>query len=139
MAKELCNLCPLFKYKAKTETPPEIIKGAKYCFIGEGPGKEEIKQRRPFVGPTGKLLSYLLKPMGLVRGRYSLINAVRCVNLYKPTPTAKAIKCCSYFFEKDLKRANPEHVICLGRSAWAALAGKAQGKVDRVRGKIFRR
>ena len=132
-----CQKCPLLKYKARTCTSPEIIRGAPIAFIGEAPGKEEIKQRRPFVGPTGRILNTIARKNGLTRGRdFSLINAVRCVNLNKPKPTAAAIKCCSYFFKADLRKASPKKVICLGASAWAALVGKSQGRVDKARGKI---
>ena len=133
----LCEKCPLLPFKAKTEVKPEIVPGAHYAFIFEAPGKEEIKQRRVLVGPTGKLTMKLLKRFGLTRGTFSLINAVRCVNLKKPTPPMGAIKCCQYFFQQDLKRADPKHVIAFGAKAWAALVGKHQGKIDEVRGKTF--
>ena len=132
-----CQKCPLLRYKARTCTTPEIIVGAPVRYIGEAPGREEMRRRRPFVGPTGRILNTIARKNGLLRGRdFSLINAVRCVNLNKPKPTAAAIKCCSYFFKADLRKASPKKVICLGASAYAALMGKSQGRVDKARGKI---
>jgi len=133
-----CQKCPLLRYKARTCTPPEIIKGATILFVGEAPGKDDIKQRRPFVGPTGRILNTIARKNGLLRGRdFSLINAVRCVNLQKPKPPMAAIRCCQYFFRQDLRRASPKKIICLGSSAWAALMDKAQGRIDKARGKIM--
>jgi len=133
-----CQKCPLYRYKQRTETPPEIIEGAQVAFIGEAPNKDDIKQRRPFGGSTGRILNTIARKNGLLRGRdYSLINAVRCVNLSKPKPTMAAIRCCQYFFKKDLRLASPKKIICLGASAFAALTGRAQGKIDKSRGKIF--
>ncbi len=39
----------------------------KIVILGESPGFEEIKERKPFVGPSGKLLNQLLTEAGINR------------------------------------------------------------------------
>ena len=132
-----CSQCPLLPYKERTEVLPEIVTGGEVCVIGEAPGKVEIKRKRPFVGPAGKILMGLLKEQGLYRGDYSLINAVRCVNPNNPTPPSKALKSCSTYFLNDLRRARAKLVICFGSKAWSQLIGKNQGKIESARGRFL--
>jgi len=46
----------------------------KIMIIGEAPGAEEVKQNRPFVGASGRLLSELLNTAGIIRNDCYLTN-----------------------------------------------------------------
>lgn len=66
------------------------------CFVGEAPGEWEERQRRPFVGPAGKLFDDLLRRAGIVRG------ACRVTNVVKERPAKNDI---SWFI--DLSKKEP--------------------------------
>lgn len=46
-------------------------------FVGEAPGRAEDKQRKPFVGASGKFLNELLESVGLKRESVYITNAVK--------------------------------------------------------------
>jgi uracil-DNA glycosylase len=52
-----------------------------FMFIGEAPGRNEAKQRRPFVGASGQLLNELLASVHLDRNDIFITNLVK----YRPT------------------------------------------------------
>jgi len=56
-------------YSAPTEESPHTL-----LIIGEAPGEEEIKQQRPFVGPSGELLERLLVISGFRREQFHITN-----------------------------------------------------------------
>ena len=136
-----CSKCPLQPHKAKTETPSELNLASRIVFIGEAPGKVEARLKSPFLGPAGAILGHSLHDLGLNRGDYSLINAVRCVNLDKPTPPMKAIRQCQKFFRQDMNQILEKHkdpiIICLGMKGWSALIGKQQQGLEDARGKTL--
>jgi len=51
---------------------------ADIMFIGEGPGKDEDLQARPFVGKAGQLLTNLIVKLGLKREDVYIANIVKC-------------------------------------------------------------
>lgn len=46
--------------------------------IGQGPGEEEVRRSLPFVGPSGRLLSYWIRLAGLLEEALHIDNIVRC-------------------------------------------------------------
>lgn len=71
-----CGLCPL---RGRKQVPPDGAVPSKLLFVGEGPGGEEVQEGRAFVGPTGKLLWYMCKTMGLpAREDIWVTNAALC-------------------------------------------------------------
>ncbi len=85
--------------------------------IGLGPGREEDKQGRPFVGKAGQLLDELLKFANIKRDDVYITNVVKCIppnNL----PTQEEIETCtSLYLEKQIEKINPKLIICLGNIA----------------------
>lgn len=60
---------PFSMYSAPTEDSPHTV-----LIIGEAPGEEEEKQRKPFVGASGKLLDELLAISGFKREQCHVTN-----------------------------------------------------------------
>ena len=60
-----CKLCGLCEGRTNV-VPGEGNYDADVLFIGEGPGKAEDLQGRPFVGAAGKFLTELLEIIGLM-------------------------------------------------------------------------
>jgi DNA polymerase len=46
-------------------------------FVGEAPGKEEVRQGKPFVGRSGQLLNEMLAESGIERSRSIIANVFR--------------------------------------------------------------
>ena len=51
---------------------------ARLVFVGEGPGMEEDRSGRPFVGAAGQLLSKIIAAMALRRDQVYICNVIKC-------------------------------------------------------------
>ena len=58
--------------------PGEGDPNADLMFIGEGPGAEEDRLGRPFVGRSGELLTKMIHAIGLERSEVYICNVVKC-------------------------------------------------------------
>ncbi len=50
---------------------------AELMLIGEAPGKEEVKESRPFVGAAGKNLDMFISMLGIKRTDIYITNAIK--------------------------------------------------------------
>lgn len=109
---------------------------ATLMFVGEGPGQEEDKQGRPFVGRSGQLLNKLLEIAGLSREEVYIVNIVktRPPNNRKPLPDE--IIFSMPLLMKQIEIIKPKLICTLGSSA---LQGFTQEPVSitKVRGKVI--
>ena len=72
-----CQKCGL----AETRTNVVFGEGARdaeVMFIGEGPGEQEDRTGRPFVGRAGQLLDDMLAMIDLKREKVFIGNMVKC-------------------------------------------------------------
>ncbi len=109
--------------------------------IGEAPGREEERERSPFVGPAGRNLNALLEEIGLTREQVFITNLVK----YRPkspgggnrapTPT-ESRRALPYLLE-ELGILAPRLVVCLGLSSAKALLEDPLLKMGRANGVIF--
>ncbi len=115
-----CTLCDLHRGRTHAvpgEGPPD----ARVMFIGEGPGREEDEQGRPFVGPAGRYLNALLQRAGLVREEVFITNIVKCRPPGNREPTPTEVEACRSYLDGQIACLRP-HIICLlGRPATATL------------------
>ena len=74
---EACIRCPLSRTRTKP-VPGEGPPNAQVMFVGEGPGRNEDIEGRPFVGRAGDLLNELLASIRLNRESAYVTNIVRC-------------------------------------------------------------
>ncbi|MBD3360304.1 uracil-DNA glycosylase, partial [Candidatus Peregrinibacteria bacterium] len=95
--------------------PGEGAKDADVMFIGEGPGKEEDRQGKPFVGAAGRLLNELLESIGLDRDDVFIANVVKCRPPNNRDPLPQEIKTCWPYLEKQINLINPKLIVTLGR------------------------
>jgi DNA polymerase len=93
-------------------------KEAKVMLIGQNPGQEEIKQRRPFVGRAGQYLDKVLQEYGLDRGSLYLTAVMKEGTPHNRKPTAQEIKRWLPSLEAEIKTVNPEIIMLMGRVAW---------------------
>jgi DNA polymerase len=109
---ENCKKCELWKGRTKPvfgEGPDD----AKIMLIGLGPGYNEDKQGRPFVGAAGKLLNNLLGYAGLKREEVYIANIIKS---YLPDnkATKEQIAACTPYLDKQVEIIKPKIIILLG-------------------------
>lgn len=107
---------------------------ARLVFVGEGPGFDEDRQGRPFVGRAGKLLDNMLRALGLRREEVYICNVVKCRPPGNRTPEADEIRICSPFLFRQLEAIAPQAVCALGACAAQTLLGTTKA-ISGLRGK----
>lgn len=106
-------------------------------FVGEGPGFDEDKQGRPFVGRAGKLLDKMIMAIGFHREQVYICNVVKCRPPNNRTPNPDEIEACSPFLVKQLTALQPRAIFALGACAAQTLLG-TDSYISRLRGKVHR-
>lgn len=106
---------------------------AKIMFVGEGPGREEDKQGRPFVGAAGQLLDRILVSVGLDRGEVYITNVVKCRPPGNRMPNPDEVEACSLYLYAQIRKINPSIIVCLGALAARTLIDK-NARITRIRG-----
>jgi hypothetical protein len=76
-------------------------------FVGEGPGFNEDRQGRPFVGQAGALLSELLGTVGWSRPEVFITNVVKCRPPENRDPEPDEIAACAPFLTRQLAALDP--------------------------------
>ena len=110
---------------------------ASLMFIGEGPGREEDLQARPFVGDAGTLLTRLIEKMGFRREDVYIANIVKCRPPMNRDPERDEIEICRGYIEKQIEIINPQVIISLGRISSQTLIGNTALKMTSTRGRFF--
>ncbi len=133
-----CTDCPLGSSRTNA-VPGEGPDNAQVFFIGEGPGYQEDRQGRPFVGPAGGFLDALLSSIGLNREDVFIANMVKCRPPNNRDPLPAEIEACSKYLDRQLELINPRLVVTLGRFSMSKFLpresiSRARGKVRRVNG-----
>lgn len=82
--------------------------------IGEAPGKDEDKAKRPFVGRSGKLLEEALNAFGVKRTSVYITNAYKLRPPFNATPTARDVAKHSPYLQEELTNVNPKAILTLG-------------------------
>ena len=103
---------------------------AELMFVGEGPGYQEDRQGRPFVGPAGQFLNELLSSVGLRREDVFITNMVKCRPPSNRDPFPSELEACAPYLDEQLRLVNPKVIVPLGRHALAKwLPRESIGKV----------
>lgn len=88
-------------------------------FIGEGPGAQEDRQGRPFVGPAGQFLEELLTSAGLRRNQVYITNVVKCRPPQNRDPLPAEITACKHWLDRQIELIDPKIIVTLGRYSMA--------------------
>jgi len=108
---------------------------AEILFVGEGPGEDEDRTGRPFVGRAGQLLTKIIEnAMKLRRSEVYICNIVKCRPPGNRTPREEEVAACLPFLAKQIETVRPRVIITLGRPAAHALLG-VQETMTRLRGR----
>lgn len=129
-----CKKCPLYE-NIHNYVPGEGSANSKIFFIGEGPGKEEDLQGKPFVGRSGKILRQLIKDANLKEKDIFISNVVKCRPPNNRDPLPNEIKACWNYLEAQFNIIKPKLICTLGRHSMNRfLHGK---KISIDHGKVF--
>ena len=71
-----CGECPLNSHEGPV--PPEANRQARIAAIGEAPGEHEVRENRPFVGPSGSIITQTALRCGLKRSHVHWTNVCLC-------------------------------------------------------------
>jgi len=132
-----CSRCPLAHNRTKT-VPGEGSIDPPVLFVGEGPGEEEDRTGRPFVGAAGRYLDKWIAAAGLERGACFIANCVKCRPPQNREPHPEEIGACLPYLERQIAALAPRAIVCLGRIAAQTLLGTSTG-VGALRGKMHDR
>jgi uracil-DNA glycosylase len=118
--------------------PGEGTLDAAVMFVGEGPGAEEDRTGRPFVGAAGQYLDTWLPPIGLDRARVFIANCVKCRPPQNREPHPEETGACLPFLERQIALVRPRVICCLGRIAAQTLLGTTDS-LGKLRGRVHDR
>ena len=129
----LCKLCESRTNIAFGSGHPR----ARLMVIGEGPGEEEDKQGKPFVGRAGQLLTKMLESVGFDRERDAYIaNVVKCRPERNRNPEPDEVTACNPFLMAQIDTIRPAVILALGNFAAQTLLGTREG-ITKLRGRVY--
>ncbi|MGI6161114.1 MAG: uracil-DNA glycosylase [Christensenellales bacterium] len=115
-AVSVCRDCRLAGGRTNTVLG-EGSRSADVMFIGEGPGFEEDRQGRPFVGPAGQLLDKMLAAIDLKREDVYIANIVKCRPPSNRIPSEDEAKACMKYLRAQVYLIKPRVIVLLGATA----------------------
>jgi DNA polymerase len=131
-----CRGCPLSRGRTHA-VPGEGPCPSDIVLVGEAPGAREDETGRPFIGPSGKLLSQALAEVGIDRRRVFVTSVVKCRPDGNRTPRRAEIAACRRLLDTQLHRITPRIVVLMGKSASSARLGqRAKMDLAGLRGRV---
>lgn len=138
----VCQSCPLSERRTHVvfgegdPTSPLVL-------VGEGPGEQEDKTGRPFVGRAGQLLDKALEEAGMGRKGVYICNTVKCRaadwSTGKPAnraPTEDEALACRQWLLPQLAAIGPKVILCVGAPSAKNLI-KKNFRITQERGLYF--
>lgn len=118
---------------------------APVVIVGESPGTKEVVKGVPFIGPSGRLLSILLKEAGIPERDVYVTNAFRCLpprskdeqgNRVKDGLINEACRACREDLLADIAAHPRKLIIAMGSAAARTMTGKWNLSIMNTRGQI---
>ena len=126
--KDKCQACKIYNHY-KCVVPSEgNAKNPTFMFVGESPGRVEVDERRPFIGPAGQLLREYLRQFGFNKKNTILTNVIPCrpENNKFPTDVTIVNDCVFRWLYKEIEILRPKFIITCGSPALKAIR-RSQG------------
>ncbi len=132
----ICTRCRLHEGRTRA-VPGEGHPSTEVVFVGEGPGANEDREGRPFVGRAGDLLVKLLATIGWRRDEVFITNVVKCRPPENRDPEPDEIAACLPYLRRQLEILDPALIVTLGRHSLGrfrpgARIGQTHGTSARV-------
>lgn len=125
-----CRLCGSRTHTVPGEGDPQ----ADLMLIGEGPGRDEDLQGRPFVGVAGELLMKMLAAIGLSRQDVYIANTVKCRPPQNRTPEPDEIEACKPYLRAQVALVRPKVILLMGNAALRSVLGAEHRYISHERG-----
>lgn len=132
-AGSACLTCP--GKDAPCVRPEPAARALRLAVVGEGPGQNELREGRPFIGASGRMLERGLRSIGLSRANVHWTNAVLCDVKEKDLPAAR--KACEQRLKDELRGVAARVTVPVG--AWglqSALELKKKPQIMKWRGSV---
>jgi DNA polymerase len=129
-----CTRCALHRFRTKA-VPGEGNPSAELMFIGEGPGRDEDLQGRPFVGRAGQLLRKIIAAMTFREDEVYIANMVKCRPPENRVPHHEEVEACSPYLLRQIELIRPRVIVTLGKTPTDYFAPGREGMTAR-RGKF---
>ncbi len=126
----VCTLCDLNKFRTHA-VPGEGNRSAELMFIGEGPGRDEDAQGRPFVGRAGQLLRKIIAAMTFREDEVYITNMVKCRPPENRVPHQEEMETCSPYLIGQIELIRPRVIVTLGRTPTDYFAPGREGMTAR--------
>jgi len=114
----VCQRCRLGASRTNA-VPGEGESETDVVFVGEGPGFNEDRLGRPFVGRAGDLLVKLLATLGWRRSEVFITNIVKCRPPDNRDPEPDEVAACLPYLHRQLEVLDPALIVTLGRHSMA--------------------
>ncbi|MBQ3575613.1 MAG: uracil-DNA glycosylase [Clostridia bacterium] len=111
-----CSKCRLCQTRTNV-VPGEGDIRADIMFIGEGPGRDEDLQGRPFVGRSGELLTRMIEAIDLQRSEVYICNIVKCRPPGNRNPEVDEAQACMNYLRAQFALVRPKIIVLLGKVA----------------------
>ena len=129
-----CERCPLHLTRNNT-VPGSGDPDADIMFIGEGPGQQEDRQGRPFIGASGQKFDQILQATGIDRRRVFITNVLKCRAPENRNPAPEEVAACRPWLESQIDAIKPRIIVTMGNPATQWF--QPGTKISDVRGKII--
>lgn len=110
----VCTRCRLHETRTRA-VPGEGSPATEVVFVGEGPGEQEDRQGRPFVGASGQLLGELIGSLGWRRDDVFITNVVKCRPPGNRDPRPDEMAACAPYLRRQLEVLDPAVVATVGK------------------------
>jgi uracil-DNA glycosylase family 4 len=111
---------------------------SKIMFVGEGPGRDEDIQGRPFVGRAGQLLDKILTSASFERQQVYITNVVKCRPPENRLPNPDEVSACRNYLEAQIRIIKPAIIVCLGSLASQVIIDP-KARITKIRGQWLQR
>ena len=111
---------------------------ASVMIIGQSPGAMEVREGKPFVGPSGELVDYMLDEAGLTREEVYIANVVKCRPAgNRPSHPEEKNNCWLNWLKLEIQSVDPQLILLLGKDAQEAVtpASHPFGHLAEISGK----
>ena len=113
-----CTRCRLAETRTNA-VPGEGSPDTEVVLIGEGPGQNEDRLGRPFIGRAGDLLTKLLASIEWPRQDVFITNVVKCRPPNNRDPEPDEVAACAPYLRRQLEILDPALIVTLGRHSMA--------------------
>lgn len=131
-----CTACALHA-SATHAVPGEGDPNADLLCVGEAPGQQEDESGRPFVGPSGELLTKILAAIDMPRDTVFICNVLKHRPPANRNPAPDEVRACRPFLEQQLAAVKPRVIVAFGTFAAQTLLETTES-LSALRGRLHR-